>query len=154
MQARSQKSTEPFSEPVSSSPTKDIPSTSTSSPSAKTPRSSGGKSELAPSKPEKLFSSSKTPVTDKAGEDKPRDLRRSIDGDGGDKKWSGSKAVRRRCGSISLMYAVRSLLCNTVSANRQVSQSSSNPSPTEWPPKSNSASYPWASVSSPLWSPH
>ena len=99
IQARSQPQTsgEPASQ--SSSPIAKSTSSSTTSPASKTPRNSSSKSDQTPAKSDRSFSSSKTPVMDKSSADeKPRDLRRSIDGEGGDKKWSGKggKALSKK----------------------------------------------------------
>ena len=79
------------SESSSAPPAKDTSSSSTSTP-AKSPRANS-KVDQPPSKSEKT---SKTPSEKSGGEEKPRDLRRSLDGSASSSKGTKIQITRKR----------------------------------------------------------
>ena len=89
-----------LSESPSAPPAKDTSSSSTSTP-AKSPRVSNSKSDQPPSKSEKT---SKTPSEKSGGEEKPRDLRRSLDGSTSSSKGAKIQITRKR--SVLIIFIV------------------------------------------------
>ena len=94
--------------------TKDTSSPSINTSATKSPRVPSGKSEQASSKSDKPLSTSKTPIEKSGGDEKQRDLRHSLEGEGGGdsgKKWASSKGTkiqltRKRCVTLSVSIVI------------------------------------------------